>query len=281
MIVPVIEPLPRSSLLRLRVRVTNVSGHELQLPRPCDRANPRVVVTNGHSIVEYDTVRTWPVARPCVARPPTRLAPGRSAERQNYVVLRGPVALPVIDVFERGRSVRLVGTGYRLAVRSQYLTPYVTALFVGSGREPIEGGRGDVPLYKMRRIASLAVGSRAPVIGPLVAIGSALCPGRRVLLPTWTVISRAHPIARIPAPVSQASTVACGLRLGRAIGGRAAGRNRQPPSHHRVRRSVWRISSGRRDRSIHRPQPARLHEPPAPPRVWSVFPGLGSHNSCF
>ncbi len=88
----------------------------------------------------------------------------------------------------------------RLPVRPQYLTPHVTALFVGGGRRSIAGGRGNVPLYKTYRIASLGVESRAPTFGPLVVVESALCPGRQVLVPTWTAISRTQPEAWLPAP---------------------------------------------------------------------------------
>lgn len=200
MVVPLIQPLPRSALLRLRVRVTNVSAHQLELSRPCDRANPRAVVTNENGVVTYTTMRTWPVAQRCVPRPSIQLGSGRSVERQNYVVLRGLLVQPVVDIVVDGRTVRVVGKAYRLPVGSQYLTPHITALFVGGGRRSVAGGRGNVPLYQTYRIAALEVESRGPTLGPLVVGESALCPGRQVLVPTWTAISCMQPRARIPAP---------------------------------------------------------------------------------
>jgi len=200
MVVPLIQPLPRSALLRLRVRVTNISTHQLELPRACDRANPRAVVTNENGVVTYTTMRTWPVVQRCVPRPSIQLGSGRSLERQNYVVLRGLLVQPVVDRVIDGRTVRVVGKAYRLPVRPQYLTPHITALFVGGGRRSIAGGRGNVPLYKTYRIASLEVDSRGPTFGPLVVGESALCPGRQVVVPTWTAISRMQPRVRIPAP---------------------------------------------------------------------------------
>ncbi|MDQ2740944.1 MAG: hypothetical protein M3Z66_01375 [Chloroflexota bacterium] len=200
MAVPLIQPLPRSALLRLRVRVTNVSAHQLELSRPCDRANPRAVVTNENGVVTYTTMRTWPVVQRCVPRPFIQLASGRSVERQNYVVLRGQLVQPVVDRVVDGRTVRVVGKAYRLPVGPQYLRPHITALFVGGGRRSVAGGRGNVPLYQTYRIAALEVESRGPTFGPLVVGESALCPGRQVLVPTWTAISRMQPRARIPAP---------------------------------------------------------------------------------
>lgn len=198
--VPLIQPLPRSALLRLRVHLTNISTYQLELPRTCDRANPRAVATNERGIETYTTMHTWPVAQHCVPRSAIRIGPGRSIERQNYVVVRGPLVQPVVDLSTGRRRERVVGKAYRLLVRSQYLTPHVTALFASGGRRSIAGGRGTVPLYKNYRIASLEVESRGPTLGPLVVIESALCPGRRVLVPTWTAISRTQPLAWIPAP---------------------------------------------------------------------------------
>lgn len=200
MVVPLVQPLPRSALLRLRVRVTNISTHQLELPRACDRANPRAVVTNENGVETYTTMRTWPVAQRCVPRPSIQLGSGRSVERQNYVVLRGLLVQPVVDIIVDRRIVRVAGKAYRLPVRSHYLTPHITALFVGGGRRSVAGGRGNVPLYQTYRIAALEVESRGPTFGPLVVGESALCPGRQVLVPTWTAISRMQPRARIPAP---------------------------------------------------------------------------------
>ncbi len=198
--VPLIQPLPRSALLRLRVHVSNVSTQQLELLRTCDRANPRVVVTNENGIETYTTMHTWPVVQRCVPRPSIQLGSGRSVERQNYVVLRGPLVQPVVDIVVDGRTVRAVGKAYRLPVRPQYFTPHVTALFIGGARRSVAGGRGNVPLYQTYRIAALEVESRRPTFGPLVVVESALCPGRQVLIPTWTAISRTQPLARIPAP---------------------------------------------------------------------------------
>jgi hypothetical protein len=200
MVPPVARSWPRSALLRVRVEVTNVSKRELWLARECDRTNPRAVVTNGQGVVVYTAIRTWPVAQPCVRQSSTRLVPGRSVSRENYVVLRGPVLLPVVEVLDGARSVRVVGKPYRLTVDAHYLTPRVTAIFADGSRSPVPGGRGGVPLFKTRRILALEVSARAPTMGPLVAIGSALCPHRRVLLPVWTVISRDKLGARIGAP---------------------------------------------------------------------------------
>lgn len=59
MVVLPIQPLPRSALLRLSVRVTTVSTHRLQLSRRCDRANPRAVVGNDDGVEVHTTVHTF------------------------------------------------------------------------------------------------------------------------------------------------------------------------------------------------------------------------------
>jgi hypothetical protein len=203
LVVPLVGSLPRSALLRVQVQVTNLSGHNLTLPRTCDRANPRAVVSNRSGSIVYTTIRTFPVAQRCIKNPPLELEPGRSVQRQNYVVLRGPIVQPVVYLRAGDSTNRVAGKGYFLNVRARYLTPYATALFADGSRRLIAGGRGNVPLYKARRIVAIEVTARRPVLGPLVAVGSALCPGHRILLPQWTVISRANPVARIPAPCSR------------------------------------------------------------------------------
>ncbi len=197
---PLTGPLPRVSLLRVRVRVRNKSGHVLTLPRPCDRSNPRVVVANPRGVVVYATEDTWPVPQHCGARVPLELAPGQSVDRQNYVVLQSDRVQPVVDLQVGARTERLVGKSYELPVQSQYLTPYATAVFVDGRRRVIPGGRGGIPLYRKLRLRAIEVTARGPVTGPLIAVGSALCPGRSVLVSHWTVISRAKPMASIPAP---------------------------------------------------------------------------------
>jgi hypothetical protein len=203
MLVPLLGSLPRVSLLQVRVRVTNQSGHVLTLPRLCDRSNPRVVVTNPRGVVVYTTVDTWPVPQRCSALSPLELAPGQSVERQNYVVLQGDSVQPVINLQVGTLTARITGKPYRLPVRSQYLTPYATAVFVDGSRRVIPGGRGGIPLYRSLRLRAIEVTARSPLIGPLVAVGSALCPGRSVLVSHWTVISRASPVASIPAPCAR------------------------------------------------------------------------------
>jgi hypothetical protein len=200
MVVPLLGTLPRSALLQVRVRVTNRSGHVLMLPRPCDRSNPRVVVTNLQGVVVYTTVDTFPVRQHCVVRTPLALPPDRSAERQNYVVLRSNKVQPVVDVQIGTHTARVAGRPYRLPVQSNYLTPYATAVFMDGSRRVIPGGRGGIPLYRKFRLKAIVVTARSQVIGPMVAVGSALCPGHTVLVPHWTVISRAAPVAKIPAP---------------------------------------------------------------------------------
>jgi hypothetical protein len=200
MFVPLPGTLPRSALLRVRVRVTNRSGHVLMLPRPCDRSNPRVVVTNPQGVVVYTTVDTFPVPQHCATHTPLALLPGHSVERQNYVVLRSDRVQPVVDLQVGTLTVRVAGRPYRLPVQSNYLTPHATAVFTDGSRRVIAGGRGGIPLYRKFRLRMIVVTARSPVIGPLVAVGSALCQGRSVLVPHWTVISRASPVAKIPAP---------------------------------------------------------------------------------
>ena len=203
MVVPLLGLLPRSSLLQVRVRVTNQSNRVLTLPRLCDRSNPRIVVTNPQGVVVYTTVDTWPVPQHCENSAPVQLAPGRSLERANYVVLRGTTVQPVVDLLVELRTVRVVGGSYRLPVQPQYLTPYATAIFLDGSRRVIPGGRGGIPLYRRLRLSAIQVTARKPVVGPLVAVGSALCPGRSVLVSHWTVISRAEPVASIPAPCAR------------------------------------------------------------------------------
>lgn len=177
MVVPLLGTLPRSALLQVRVRVTNRSGHVLMLPRPCDRSNPRVVVANPQGVVVYTTVDTFPVPQHCAAHTPLALLPGHSVERQNYVVLRSDRVQPVVDLQLGTHTARVVGRPYRLPVQSHY-----------------------IPLYRRFRLKAIKVTARSPVNGPLVAVGSALCPGHSVLISHWTVISRAEPVVNIPAP---------------------------------------------------------------------------------
>ncbi len=135
--------------------------------------------------------------------PTSRWHPGHSVERQNYVVLRGHVVHPVVYLRAAGITRRVLGKGYSLYVQPRYLTPSATAAFASGSRRVLPGGRGDIPLYKALRIVVMEVTARRATVGPLVAVGAALCPGRRVLVPRWTVISRAQRAARIPAPCSR------------------------------------------------------------------------------
>jgi hypothetical protein len=203
MLFPRFGVMPRAALLPARVRITNVSGHELILARPCDRANPRAVVANERGHVVYTTIRTFPVPQQCVRRPAFKLAPGQSIERRNYVVLRGPVVEPAIYLMEGDRTVLVQGKGYRAPMTWTYRTPRAMVSFVGGGHLVLTYGGGNVPLYQRRRIASFRVEATGPVYGPLVMIGGAQCAGRIVRFPRWTVISRSRSSAQIPLPCSR------------------------------------------------------------------------------
>jgi hypothetical protein len=159
-----------------------------------------VVVANPQGVVVYTTVDTWPVPQHCAAHTPLALLPGHSVERQNYVVLRSDRVQPVVDLQLGTHTARVVDRPYRLPVQSNYMTPYATAVFTDGSRRVIPGGRGGIPLYRRFRLKAIEVTARSPVNGPLVAVGSALCPGHSVLISHWTVISRAEPVVNIPAP---------------------------------------------------------------------------------
>jgi len=105
MVVLLIQPLPRSALLRLSVRVTNVSTHRLQLSRRCDRANPRAVAANEDGVEVHTTVHTF-------------LLPTWTAISRMQPVARIPVPCPrprlwAVDYGWEGQSVGelLVGRG--------------------------------------------------------------------------------------------------------------------------------------------------------------------------
>jgi hypothetical protein len=108
--------------------------------------------------------------------------------------------VPALYVSVAGATRRILGKSYSLAVQSQYLTPTAVAVFADGHRTAIHGGRGNVPLYKNLRLRAIEVTARGPVVGPLVFIGSFICPGRRVLVSRWTAIVHSRSTVQLSAP---------------------------------------------------------------------------------
>jgi len=89
---------PRNALVRVTVRLRNVSSHDIQLYNACPYGAIWVQVVNRHGAVVYPPAVRSPVPQTCPPAVATPLSPGRAVQRRVYVIFHAERLQPVVAI---------------------------------------------------------------------------------------------------------------------------------------------------------------------------------------